>query len=203
MSKRLFPKLALSIMVIGIIFVVSIPSQAFDGQRKGFLLGFGIGPGYTSFDLTYDSAGTTIYETSESKVGMFTNFKIGFAPSNKLMVYWTSNVSWFGLSDSTTNDESKTFAAGVGGLGISYYFQPEAPSLYITLGGGLGTWSQPFEGTDPWVGYGITGGLGYEFSRNWSLELNFIYGNATDEAGEFEFESQPIAIGLTINAIGY
>ena len=72
------------LLIFTVLFLGSINSvQAFDGERKGFIIGLGVGTGFTS-----------ISDWEEYKFGFQTDFKIGFAPSNSLTIYYNSKVSW-------------------------------------------------------------------------------------------------------------
>jgi hypothetical protein len=130
------------------------------------------------------------------------------------MVYWMSKVAWFGteFSVQTYYDPEKkldleyqdiTLAAGVGGVGASYFFRPQAPSIYVTAGAGFSAWTLPFEGSDPWGGFGAAGAIGYEFTRNWSVEAAVLYGKTESDNVEIKYDSDFFAVGLTINVTGY
>ena len=185
---------------------------AFDKERKGFMVGIGLGPGFSSYKEKADSAGTATFDKSKSGLAFFSDFKIGYAPSNNLMIYWMSKGSWFGIKKSSIIDktddknqpyEDVTALAGVGGLGITYFLKPQPPSLFVSVGGGFSAWSLPFEDTDAWTGIGVAGGLGYEFAKNWNLELSALWGKPKHDAGGVESTADPLAVGLTINVLGY
>ena len=101
--------------------------------------------------------------------------------------------------------EEITLALGVGGVGATYFFKPKAPSLFVNMGVGLSYRSYPFWGTEPWTGLGVSGGIGYEFSPNWNTELTFFWAAPKGDAEEepLKYETSSIAIGLTINVLGY
>ncbi len=206
MPKNLFYRVIIASLALILIFGISANVKAFDKERKGFILGFGAGPGFASYSETIDSLdGEQLFDESTSKFSAFTNFKIGYAPSNKLMVYWISNVAWFSKKDSTTFDESKTIATGVGGLGLTYFLNPQSPSLFVTVGGAFSAWSFPFEGTQPRVGMGFGGGIGYEFSPNWNMELSVLFGSPKEESESerLKYSHSTFAVGMTISVLGY
>ena len=152
-----------------ILFCFVTDALAWDGQRKGFILGFGLGPGLTSFTQTVEYKGMRETSDRENEFGLQTDFKIGYAPNNFLQIYWMSKVSWF-------------IAHGVAGLGISYYFKPESPSPYLTGGLGYSSWTTPFEvGAEAWYGPGLSVGVGYEFFRHWSAEVNLSWGKPEEK----------------------
>jgi len=157
------------------------PAQAFDGNRKGFILGFGLGLGSSSVDQTV-SAGFESASGSDSFTGLQTAFRIGGAPSEQVAIYYFNDVSWFSMENALGSDV--TVASGVGGAGVTYYLAPTSPSFYFGAGIGLGTWMLPFESdSDIWSGFGLGGLAGYEFARHWSVEVMVNYG----EPGKTEF----------------
>ena len=205
MKNSVFQTLILTAVMVIFILGLATPGFAFDKSRKGFILGFGLGPGYAKYTETKDSSGTEVRSFDEGKISLFSDFKIGYAPSEKLMVYWMSKGAWFGV-DSTVIDEDKetvSILGGMGGLGVTYFFSQEVPSFYVSAGVGFSSWSLPFEGTDPWTGIGAAGSIGYEFSRNWMLEASVLYGKPKHDIDVYSYEVKNIAFGLTINVLGY
>jgi len=203
--NSVYHKLVLAALIGVFIICFAAPGFAFDKQRKGFILGFGLGPGYASYTETKDSSGTEVRSFDESKISFFSDFKIGYAPNNQWMVYWMSKGAWFGVDSSVVDEEVEDVMAlgGVGGIGVTYFFRPEAKSLYVSAGVGFSSWSLPFEGNDPWTGIGFTGALGYEFSPNWTVEASFLMGKPSDETDEYKYDVDNMAFGLTINVLGY
>lgn len=205
MRNSVFNRLILAALVAIFILGFASPGFAFDKMRKGFILGFGLGPGYDKFTEARDSSGTEIRSFDEGKVSLFSDFKIGYAPSEKLMVYWMSKGAWFGV-DSTIIDEKKetvSILGGVGGIGVTYFLSSETPSFFVSGGVGFSSWSLPFEGSDPWTGIGAAGSIGYEFTRNWTLEASVLYGKPKHEIDVYKDEAKNMAFGLTINVLGY
>ena len=129
-------------------------SLAFDGLRKGFILGGGVGPGY----LTYEGG---------DKFCLATNFKIGFAPSNSFEIYYLNTVSWFGL-------DSETFINGVTGLGLTKYLKSEGRGFFVLGGVGL-AFLRELGGNEHGSGFGLTGGVGYDVAKHWSVQADVTY----------------------------
>ncbi|MCX6601474.1 MAG: hypothetical protein NT025_07915 [bacterium] len=184
------PPVIVACMVIGL----TTHAKAWDGERKGFVLGIGLGPGYTTFKQKFGS-----YERDrENKGALVTDFKIGYAPTNQLALYWMSKVSWFSMTYGL--DDKVTTTAGTAGLGASYYVQPRAPSAFVCGGIGYSTWSWPFEeDAESWMGLGLTAGGGYEFARYWNVEGNLIWGNPSKDGCETDF----VTFKVTVNVLGY
>jgi hypothetical protein len=209
MMRKFSPnKILLFLMVLSIIVVSASGTYAFDKERKGFILGMGLGPGFSSYTKITDSLGTQIYSDKQNKIGVFTDFKLGYAPNDHLMIYWMSKVAWSGRTDTLQQDTSSreediTVATGIGGLGVTYFFNAKSPSLFVTVGAGFTGWSYPFEDRDFWTGIGVTGGVGWEFRPNWVLEASFLWGKPKYENGPYDYSVDILAAGLTFSVIGY
>lgn len=197
-------------ILTGIILIcLAASADAWDGQRKGFLLGFGIGPGFTSFTqrvaASDPSWGGTVSLVSdrENKPGVMTDFKIGYAPDDYWAIYYTSKVSWFGMENAL--GDNVTVANGLGAAGITYWFQPHYPSPFVAGGVGFSTWGLPLEdpAPDTWVGPGFFAGGGYEFSRNVSVEAYLSLGSPRDTDRGMEVKSDTFSLMLTLNWLGY
>jgi hypothetical protein len=128
------------------------------------------------------------------------------------MIFWMSKVAWFKeeivIYDETSavplGTESFTVSSGVGGAGISYYFQPEGPSAYLTGGIGFSSWAMPFEdNSTSYYGSGIALGAGYEFSKHWSIEGNVTFGDPNEEEMGAKFTINARAFRITLNVLGY
>ncbi len=205
-------KLLLSLLV-PVLLINAASAFAWDGKRKGFVLGAGAGGGLASYKFYYTSSGFRSNETTEnereSKFALMTDFKIGYAPSNQVAIFWMSKVAWFGYSfeyrDEFINlSESYTITNGIGGVAVAYYFNPEGPSPYLTGGLGFSTWDAPFEeDSDGISGSGFALGAGYEFSKHWSLEGNLTWGSPNEEDQGDELGVKTLAVRVTVNVLGY
>ncbi len=156
-----------------ILLLTFASAGAFDGKRKGLLMGFGVGSGVTMFsqDLTIG----TDSDASDQfvKPVISTDFKLGFGVSDQLLVYYVMQVAWFRHTDVFSYDDPATLpkefwwafygfaspdtlskdiwiASGVAGLGASYHLKPNPPSFYVTGAAGFSTWTAPFE-PDDWL----------------------------------------------------
>jgi hypothetical protein len=205
MTKRCFVWVVVGLVLFGLVG----NAQAWDQQRKGFLLGFGVGPGFTSYTQTVAvsgglSGGTISFESDrENTAGVATDFKIGYAPDNSWAIYYTSKVSWFGMENALGNNV--TIANGLGAAAVCYWFQPQAPSPFVAGGIGFSTWSVPFEdpAPDTWIGPGLFAGGGYEFSKHWSVEGYLSWGKPKDTILGIEVSSNALSFMLTLNWLGY
>jgi hypothetical protein len=186
-----------------ILFLFTANAHAWDGQRKGFLLGFGLGPGVTSFTQKVQMGMVSTESSREDKLAVMTDFKIGFAPDNTWAIYYTSKVSWFGITNVYGN--KVTVTNGLGAVAVSYWFNQQAPSPFIAGGLGFSTWSLPFEDNPPdtWIGPGLFAGGGYEFSKHVSIEGYLSWGKPKDEEFGIEVSSNALSLMFTLNVLGY
>ncbi|UCD85975.1 MAG: hypothetical protein JSU92_07220 [Deltaproteobacteria bacterium] len=192
----MFRKKVLGVLICCIVLSIATEVSAWDGQRRGFILGFGLGPGLTS--LTIESGGET--SDRENRSGLQTDFKIGGAPSNQLQIYYTNKVSWY-KEDEVLYGEDVTFTCGLSAVGVSYYLLPESPSAFFSGCIGISSWDAPFEEDLDinWTGFGFFVGAGFEFSRYWNAEFDFVWG----EPSEGGVSINALSLMLTINVIGY
>jgi hypothetical protein len=139
-------------------------ASAFDGQRQGFLLGFGVG------------AGSYKIEDRDSKAGLVTDLKIGYGFTDQFQLFYTNKVTWRSADDW---DGDGLILHGLTGIGANYYFRPAAPSFFV--GGGLGLASHGFISTDSDVdsesdsGFGFYLGGGFEFARHLNVEFSVLW----------------------------
>ena len=193
-----------SIICIVVLLVLAMGitnnAQAFDGERKGFLLGVGLGFGQTSFN-EYKGVGTAIQS----------NFKIGYGfPNNQTQLYYINKVSWAKRTvghnyDGTAN--KKRWVTGQSSIGVSHYLLPQAPCFYITGGIGLSASyvfskeaGKTYEEYD--TGMGFFSGVGYEFSRHWSVEVELMTGRHPN-THDNDYTDSDWTIRATFNALAY
>ena len=162
---------------------------SFDGERNGFILGGGIGAGYLSNSFTYES-----YSKTDSRGAFVTNFKIGYAPSNTLEVYYINKVFWWSETDIT-------YTLSLSAIAVTFYTDTETETgLSISGGLGLSSLSAPFEtDLESSNGFGVFGGAGYEFANHWTVELDVLY-SAISESG---VDLNSFGVQLTINVLAF
>jgi hypothetical protein len=144
------------------------PSAA-HAQRDGFVIGFGLGVGNTSLSIEGD-------DERVGRTSLMTDFRIGYAPTNRAMLYWSSDVSWFRL---TGDFDDAVVISGTGGLGVTYFIGNAAPSPYVNATLGFNSFNYiGIEGaeTNQWFGPGAAVGGGFEFARHWLLDGKVLLG---------------------------
>jgi hypothetical protein len=168
-----------SVTIVTLLYV-ALPSDfvnAFDGQRSGFILGGGAGSSFRSRAET---------------VGLQTAFIIGGGVSDQVTISYTGLQFW-GKSTS-----SEVGFALLPSAEVRYYLSPNSPSAFGGFGFGLAVYDND---TGEWgIGAGFAPhlGVGYEFARHYSAELEVVHTLDT------EGEHKPLLnIMLIVTAIAY
>lgn len=162
-------------------------------QRKGFILNLGIGPAVSSYQ--FSSGG--FEGDRETKIAIGTDFKVGYAPTSQLLIYYSNDASFF--SAASPNDALT--ASGLSGIGVTYFLAPGAPSFYVQGTIGISAWNDlSDEGVvDSMTGTGLNVGGGYEFAAHWNVDLDLIFGSADDD----NFKVSVRTLRLAINWLLY
>ncbi|UCC44115.1 MAG: outer membrane beta-barrel protein [Candidatus Zixiibacteriota bacterium] len=147
------------ILMLIVVVGMAASASAFDGARKGFVLGGGLGFAPVA---KYD---WPLWE--ENRSGFALNLVIGHAWDEFNMIVYEGNVTSF-----SSGRGSVTFAQGFNGACWYHYFGPTGKSFYTAAGLGFyvfrgeNAWGYEFQ-NDP--GFGILVGTGYEFARHWQV----------------------------------
>lgn len=180
--------------VVVVLLLLGLANEAltFDNKREGFILGIGLGPGVTTYTPIF--IGST--EDSESKFALITDFKIGHAPSDYVQIYWNSKVSWFELER-----RDVLILNGFGGAGLTYLFQQQSPSPFISGGFGISSWVAPSRSSARvGTGFGFFLGVGYEFATIWNVEGDLMWGDPGPATG---LRGSTLTFKVTINLLAY
>ncbi len=181
----------LFISMLLLFFYVSSFGMAFDNHRRGFIIG-GLGgiAVNTLKDVREDVKGG-----DGTNIALHIDFRIGGGfKGDKFMLYFWYVMNWlYPLFMVRGVGDTDFVITGIEGLGVSYYFKPTSPSLYINAGIGLPLW----DGLA--LGAGAMGGIGYEFTRHWSVECSVMWGNSIS----FDANYNNLAISLSIIGIAY
>ena len=190
------------VLGIGLFFLMVLPAHGFDKERKGFVLDLGAGFGIATYKQSLSDYMYEIEGERESDFAIYTNFEIGYAPSNQLIILYTSSVPWFKMTN--IYDEDVTVISGVAGPTVTYFLNPEAPSFFFGGGFGLAVWDLPFEeGSEMWTDLGLIGKLGYEFATNVCVTFHILYGTPDKTEMGVTGETKAFNVGATINWLAY
>ncbi len=192
------------VFVLMAVVMIASSAQAFDGLRKGFVLGVGLGYSpYSKWSIEISGRifGQVVDEKiDESNTGPAIDFIIGYAwDESNMIVYQGTGLVY----------NSKFFGENAGGLsiedsrqatqafnGVAYYhnFGPVGKAAFAAAGVGGYFWKvKDFETNDPGPAYLV--GAGYEFVRHVQAGV-FVSGGQTTDSG-FDFGHMHVSIQVT------
>ncbi len=174
------------LIYIAISILCSASIYAFDDERKGFILGGGLGVGYLS---NTTSPGSLL--DTDSRIVFHINFKIGYAPSNTLEIFYHQRISWWGQS-------GRTYLLGLIGAGFTLYFDNTSETDWF-VSGGIGFVPTGRGRSTDFFGFGLFAGAGYEFSRHWTVEVDLLYSTVT---GNYS-NADSFGVVVTVNVLAF
>ena len=159
--------------------------------RKGVILGGGLGGGVNHIDdfSNFRSDQLTSLTTNAT---LLTEFRIGYAPSNTLEIYYFGKGSWWRKDD-------VTILLGLTGLGVTKYLVQSGNGVFLKGGLGFALFDTPFD--DPFNssdGFGLFGGLGYKLSRHWSIETDVFFAYINGSGGDLVIAGFKITLNFLI-----
>ncbi len=182
------------LLAIGLLMLSAVSTEAFDGKRKGFVVGGGLGIAANSH---WEIENTPV---SEDKAGLGLNILIGYAWDERNMIVYEGNVSayssevassagaFFGLGD-------QTITQGFNGAAWYHYYGDQGKSFFTAFGLGVYVFDvQDFDANDP--GAGVLLGIGYEFARHWQAAVYASAGKTTDAGIDFKQSHVNVVIDL-------
>lgn len=184
-------------VLVALILAGTDSAYAFDGKRQGFIVGANVGFGYltesytaTTFSAYYGS--TTNTSDWQEHAPFYFGSRYGYAPTDQFLIYWSDQNAVF-------NRENIIWLSTISGLGASYYFKPQAPSMFVGLVtgfAGIHTLGEEYE--DDLYGVGTSIDVGYEVSKHWEVGLTFWVAKPTD-LSRF-FRNAGIALQVRVTA---
>lgn len=166
---------------------------AFDGERKGFVIGVGIGGGHLSIKISGDR-----FEKGSEAV-LTNNFKIGFGLSNSLDLSFHAKGSWW--REGCCGDRA-TILNGLFAAGVTKYLSSSGRGLFFSGGAGFAMLDDPFEpDINFFRGFGLFGGVGYELFKHTSLQADIVYTHVYETNGGDDIDT--IGLRISLNFLAY
>lgn len=155
------------LLVTAIFSIICGSAAGFDGKRKGFVLGGGIGfSPYIHWSVENDLA-----FGEDDAAGAGVNFIIGYAWDEQNMIVYDGQGAAYAKGDAT-------IAQGGSFASWYHYFGPAGKSFFTTVGLGLYTWQiEDIDANEPGAAFMFGGG--YEFSRHWQVGVYISGGKST------------------------
>ncbi len=178
-----------------LIFLLVSSSSAFDDERQGFVLGFGLG--FAPMVSTAQSGS----HLSNASPGISVSFLAGWAWNNKNMiaflhdgVLYRDEESWRG-----TPGEAKVIGQGFTGVGYYHFFRRYMKSYFLTGGIGIQDWTYyDTEEASNDFGPGILIGGGYMFRRHWHFYGSLSSGISFAPDTEGEYTHVQMSCGVSV-----
>lgn len=190
----------LSFAVIFTFFIVG-QSSAWDGERKGFLLGIGFGAGIDSYyGIQYDSLSADPQDNSS--IAFAASPRIGYAWNNQMAVMYARHPLTYAVEAENGDDVQVTSCTEA--IQFLYYFKDSAPSVYLGAGLGIGYFFDEEVADEPAMNYsknslkgpGVYGIVGFEPFKHINAELAVHYRSLQSGASD-------LAVSLLIGVMGY
>ncbi|MEZ5358801.1 MAG: hypothetical protein R3F48_08195 [Candidatus Zixiibacteriota bacterium] len=184
-----------SVFVLFILALICVSSLgAFDGARKGFVLGGGVGfaanAGWEFDDKLFDFIPV---KASENNGGGALNFFLGYAWDEKNMIAYEANVAGYS-SDLFDQNITQTFT----GPEWCHYYGSTGKSIYTTVGLGLYIFDgENFDAFEP--GPGLMLGGGYEFARHFQVGFNLAFGSISEAGVDVKLHH----VSILLNAVAF
>ncbi len=173
--------------LIALILLIGLPlpltSHAFDGQRKGFVIGGGGGVSpvaHWSWDRD---------DQSENLVGFNLQVLIGFAWDNHNVLVYQGPPT---LSKSNYFEDELVFQ-GVWAIRAYHYFGDRGSSSHMNLGLGRAVYTV-FDTNLGGDGIGFVIGGGYEFMPHVQVGLDLLFGHSKDEGTTISHSTLALSI---------
>ena len=192
-------------MVIVLTLLAVSSSSAFDGNRKGFVLGGGLGfaptSGWSGKLRGYPSL--VVRDIDEDKSGVGFDFLIGHGWDEKnLLVFeinmsrWTSDLIAVNKSTGQIEREPIILQGYIGAVWYHYFGAP-GRTLFTTLGLGQYRFARVYSSVFlQSAGTGLLIGGGYEFARHWQLGTYLSTGFTTEKLGRWNYTDLKVLVSM-------
>ena len=176
------------LVFLAAVSLLSTSSWAFNGVRKGFVLGGGLGFSPAAKWSVDDYYMGMQLDTSETKAGVGLNLLVGYAWDEHNMIVYEGNVAGYKsdfFSDFPLDPRDRTATQGFNGAAWYHYYGPTGRSFFTAVGLGFYYFKvEDFEEND--AGGALLLGAGYEFTRHLQFGVYLSGGRTSSDGVDFE-----------------
>jgi len=183
-----------SVLPLALALCTALPATPAAAQRSGFIIGFGLGPGWMRSGFSVPQLAIS---DSESSVGVATDFHIG-GVLGEVELYFASHANLRG----TDASGASFIGTGMSGIGVTYPLNSRMAvrgvvgqareTLFMSDGGTL----------DAWDGLGLIVGGRYGLSDRWAAALDLGYASWSS-GGSPSSEGDVWSLDLTLNVMSH
>ena len=175
--------------------------NSIQGAKNRFVFGFGVGGGLSLMKYHgYEGDPTGFGRKTGVEPCLSTNFRIGFAPSERFFICWNSRTNWFKPIINEPYSGSSYFIGGGAGIGVTFFPFPERKNIYLDVMFGYSNLGKGFKLDVNSFGTELAVGAGYCIMKRLSLELTLQAGS-TDKGYYSGSIMNPAIFNFTINYI--
>ena len=180
---------SIAAILIIVVMMLCASANAFDGERKGFAMGFGMGMS----PYVYSSNNSFDYDKTGEALGM--NLSLGWGINNKNII--TTEVVAASAMDYENNycgNRDNDPASGILGFNWYHYFNSSGSSWYTTLG--FGRYVNTYDFTSRGLGFLIGGG--YELSKH--IQIGTYYYQGKTGSSSIKYTGRTLVFIITVVA---
>ncbi|HSH00836.1 MAG TPA: hypothetical protein VLB27_12325, partial [candidate division Zixibacteria bacterium] len=184
-------------VTVGLALLSAGSADAFDGKRKGFVIGGGLGPApvvrWEGPVLEYNPVGMTWsrVRVDDSKFGVGAQLLVGYAWDEANMIVVEGNAA--AMQSDILFDEPAV-SQGFGGISWYHYFGEVGRTVFSAVG--IGSYAFQIEDEEAAESeFGMLVGGGYEFSPHWQVGGYLTFGDTSDPLGDNDHVTFSVLIG--------
>jgi len=170
------------VMIFLAVVLLCSSAYSFDGERKGFVLGGGMGFAPAA---TFKIDGTNF---SETIAGFAVHLVIGYAWDEQNMVVYEGNVASYSIALL-----DGYLVQGFNGAAIYHYFGEKGKAPFLV--GGLGAYvlnAEKYDDNNP--GGGLLIGGGFEFAPHWQFGCYFSFKKTSDPFFDYKHSTFSVMV---------
>jgi hypothetical protein len=188
-------------LTILIMLFITTSIFAWDGERKGFILGLGFGSGFEVYNgIQWDAISSE--KDSNASWAFAASPKIGYAFNNNIALLYTRYPLTYNVKSSNGSDVG--IISCTEALQVFYFLDDKAPSFFFGLGTGIGYFFDQEVMDEPAMnyspnslkGFGLMASMGFEPFKHITTELVIHYRAPQKNASVFAFS-------LLVGVLGY